>query len=138
MARLLLLLAALVTLSLQTAFAQMPVGVQHTGEDALGRRLAFRLERLIEGDELYALAFAGTRFQLQIVTLDPGENETQTIASTTLVLTADSTLLPNYVSSMVSVAGADRIDTSARRLLGFLEKNLAELEEVRKSLVGDT
>lgn len=138
MARLLLLLAAFVTLSLQAAFAQMPVEVQHTGEDALGRRLAFRLERLIEGDELYAFASTGTRFQLQIVTLDPGENETQTIASTTLILTADSTILPNYVSSMVSVAGADRIDTSARRLLGFLEKNLAELEEVRKSLVGDT
>lgn len=138
-------LLALVLISLpvtSTAQSRATVDVRHTGEDSIGRTLAFALREAVRTSSRYEL-LAGPKstFRIALVTLDPDKDTTESGSRTVAALTftmkntnpfdsrKPETWYPIYLRSFVIIAGGVRVSDQARSILADLEAEIIEYQK---------
>jgi hypothetical protein len=124
------------------AQSRATVDVRHSGEDSVGRTLAFAVREAIRSSAGYELV-TGPRaaFRILLVTLDPdrdsGSSGLRTIASVTLTMRnhirfddrEPQTWYPIYLTSLVTITGTGKVDTQAKSILAALEEQILEYQK---------
>ncbi|WP_140637449.1 hypothetical protein [Methylibium rhizosphaerae] len=129
-----LLLASTVALAQD---AKIRVSVTHSGEDAVGKRLAFSLREAVRSSSGYQLVGPEeSGLEVKLITLDPEtsprSSSVWTVASATIVMTNflpyekrnPQTWYPIYMTSVVMTVGANRTDEQAKSILATLDDSL--------------
>jgi hypothetical protein len=137
-----------VVFSCSSIFAQttrISVAVDHSGDDAVGARLAYAVREAVRGSHGYRLESADALFRIGIVTLNPdqGNSSNWTVASVVLTMRNDlplekgnpQTWYPIYLHSVVQTVGSSRITEQANSVLAKLDAAIEDLKaSSRRSL----
>jgi hypothetical protein len=132
MAKLAILLLVL-SLSPGIGFAQVPVQVVHSGNDAVGQRLVFYFKEAIRGSTSFSVALEPTLgLRVWIVTLDP-DNPSR--AYSTVYSAAWTWNNPNepfdyFLTQYVGTCGSQRVRSCAEDLLVATNSQLERLQRL--------
>lgn len=137
-----ILFAIVLALAFVTASAQddkVAVSVAHSGEDNIGKRLAFSLREAIRSSSGYKLVDQrDSGMTVKLITLDPERSAASsgnwTVASVTIVMRNflpfergnPQTWYPIYMTSVVMTIGGQRTDEQAKSILATLDDALEE------------
>lgn len=137
----LLVLAALASSS-RGQSSRTRIAIDHSGSDAVGNELAFALREVIRASNGYELVpQQQARFHVALTTLDPDTDRSSSGAYTVvaLVVTAKNTAnlvarAPHtwydiHLTSSVVVAGRDKVEVMAKRIMATTE---AAIERYRR------
>jgi hypothetical protein len=108
------------------------VSVDHSGDDSVGKMLAFSLRDAIASSSRYKLAQRNGVFRISLVTLDLGRSDSpglSTAAAVTFTSTNGNALndrnpdtwYPIFLSSSVAVVGVKRVDQQAKAILASMD-----------------
>jgi hypothetical protein len=133
------LIVTMALLFVQSAHAKedrLPVSVDATADDMVGRRLVYKVKeelrrsasmRLVDSDE--------TGIHLVLVTLprDPDRPSLSTVFSAVWTVEYDS-IYPAYITSMVGYCGSDTVESQAESLVAETDKVISDLKSVLKTV----
>jgi hypothetical protein len=133
-----ILLATLLALFAVIALGQdakVPVSISHSGDDNIGKRLAFSLREAVRSSSGYKLVGSDEAdFEVNLITLDPERSPqasgSWTVASASIVMANfhpykegnPQTWYPIYMTSVVMTVGGQRTEEQAKSILASLDE----------------
>ncbi len=121
------------SLLLAQDYSVLPIEFSHSGDDAIGTRLGYKINEEIRESKSMALTFDETiaRMQLILVTLEPNSsNSYLTVYSATWVWNNPEQPLPFYITSMVGTCGTNRVNEVAEDLVAQTDKHLNDIRKI--------
>ncbi|MDZ4253620.1 MAG: hypothetical protein U1A72_13715 [Sulfuritalea sp.] len=131
-----------------SAWAQeqkVSVAVVHSGDDIIGKRLAFALREAIRSSSGYKLADESTSLlRINLTTIDPALSPQSggawTAASVVFLMTNiiplqkgnPQTWYPIYLTSLVLTAGSQRVEEQAKGILASLDNSVEQYKQSMK------
>lgn len=114
------------------------ISVDHTGEDAVGSRLAFAVREAVRASQAYRLETEeNALFEISLITLDPDDENTHTACA--IVYTMKNILpyeegnpqtwLPIFIGSYLQITGSNRVEEQAKSIIARFD---AQVEEYRR------
>ncbi len=131
--RLILLLILLYSITKAQNYDVLSVEFRHTGDDAVGTRLAYNVREEIRDSKSMNLTYDDdkVRMQLILVTLEPGNsNSYSTVYSATWVWNNPEQPFPFYITSVVGTCGTSRVSEVAQDLVAQTDKHLNDLRRL--------
>lgn len=101
-------LALICGVSAASAQSKIPVAVQMTGDDAIGRQLAFHLRDQIGRSGTFSLNDSAS-LKVVMVTLNPDNDASRTIYNYTFLIAGENGGLDLYLTGGVGVCGKSRV-----------------------------
>lgn len=117
--------------------AQVPVWVGNSSDDYLGKQLAFEIREGVRRSAGMALADRRQdgRIYLRLTTLDPDDNNRQTVYSATFtVQTYHDIPLEMYLTSLAGACGRSRIAECARNLVAAADEHATDLKRMLRDV----
>ena len=141
--------ALMLVLASSIAFAQdskIGVSISHSGEDSIGKRLAFSLREAVRSSSGYQLVSPEeSGLEVRLVTLDPERSPQAsgnwTVASVTIVMANflpyekgnPQTWYPIYMTSVVMTVGGQRTEEKAKSILATLDDALEKYRSAART-----
>lgn len=116
-----------------TTVAAQVVAVDHTGDDSVGMQLAYRVREEIGKSSRLTLGSA-SNYGWKIVLVTVGDSK-KTSYSMSLVLKDNSGGFDDFVTSIVGICGADRVESCARSIVAGIDVPMQQYRDVWERLI---